>query len=458
MNGSDRATLSFNNAELADLFDPLRAYATVAIAVSGGGDSMALLHLYSQWCASVDHAPVDPVSVAPISADPSAKRSAHRSAVTPPFTSLILTVDHQLRPGSADDAEIVAGAARQLGWPHETLPWFGNKPPSSIQAAARDARYRLMTDRLRDLPGPVALLTAHTRCDQAETVLMRLARGSGIAGLSGMERVRPLLDNPRIDLVRPLLTIPGQRLRAWLTARGIGWIDDPTNRNLAHERPQFRAARRELEALGLTGEAITRSADRLRRADRAVVWATKNLAETTVTEIAGVCAKVTAAPFTAAPAELRIRLLGALLARYGGQHPSPLLSEIERLDAALSAHAQPVSEKWTLGGCIIISRDGLITIHRELGRAPLPQMTLSPGQTAVWDDRFTVFLPATVECPETVAALSVQQWSSISAMVAPYWRKEMALTAPAALFAAELRATAAVVPNYSAVGVPAVIP
>ncbi|MBX9926321.1 MAG: tRNA lysidine(34) synthetase TilS [Hyphomicrobiaceae bacterium] len=425
--------MPFTSTELAALFAPVSAYASVALAVSGGGDSTALMHLYAHWSAS-------------------AASTAH----PPPPQPLVLTVDHQLRPSSAAEAARVADDALKLGWPHETLIWQGEKPASGLQDAARNARYRLIAERLRQGPTPAALLTAHTLCDQAETVLMRLARGSGTQGLAGMAPIRPLSREAKIDLVRPLLSVPGSRLREWLTAQGVTWIEDPTNRNLDHERPRLRAVRNQLDALGLNGAAIARSANRLRRAEEAIRWATWKLGQNIVKETPGVIASVAAADFTAAPAELRIRLLALLLSRYGGSHPRATLAEIERLNASIESAGPTGASKQTLGGSVIANRDGQIVIYRELGREPLPEIRLTPGETAIWDNRFKVALATDAPGPETVAALSDAQWRDIRSIVAARWPDGVATTAPTALFTAALLSAGAKQAMYSAEGIPAI--
>ena len=154
----------------------------------------------------------------------------------------VLTVDHGLRQSSADEARAVAATAAELGYRHATLPWEGQKPRAGIQAAARAARYRLMGDYMRD-HGIALLLTAHTRDDQAETLLMRLARGSGLDGLSAMAPLTPLgehwsdaEDGGGLWIGRPFLDVPKLTLRATLEARKHAVDGGP----LQH-RPRVRA-------------------------------------------------------------------------------------------------------------------------------------------------------------------------------------------------------------------------
>ena len=220
-----------------------------ALAVSGGSDSTALMVLYADWLRQQG-----------------ADMGLH----------MVLTVDHGLRAESAAEARAVAAQAESLGFPHATLLWEGSKPQTGIQAAARHARYRLMGNAMR-ANGIALLFTGHTRDDRAETLLMRLARGSGLDGLAGMA--------PRLhfndlglgesgldeqEIARPLLDVPRTRLRATLQARGIAWIDDPSNQSPEFERPRLRAARAHLDELGLTNSVLALSATRLLRARQAL--------------------------------------------------------------------------------------------------------------------------------------------------------------------------------------------
>ncbi len=150
-------------AEAAALFADLASTPAIVLAVSGGPDSMALLMLAARWRATRKRGP----------------------------TLLAVTIDHGLRPESAREANQVKRLSRRLGVPHRTLRWIGNKPATGLQEKARQARYRLLADAATKA-GASHVLTAHTLDDQAETVLMRLVRGSGITGLGGMTRVSPL--------------------------------------------------------------------------------------------------------------------------------------------------------------------------------------------------------------------------------------------------------------------------
>jgi tRNA(Ile)-lysidine synthase len=188
------------------LGQPLPGAAPIAIAVSGGADSAALLLL---------------------------------AAAAWPQQVTALTVDHGLRDGSAAEAAQVAAECARRGIPHRSLAWTGEKPVAGVQAAAREARYRMMAQWCADA-GSTLLMTAHHADDQAETLLMRLARGSGSTGLAGIRAQRLLA--PSVVLLRPLLGIRRAALAAIAATAGWPVIDDPSNRNPRFLRTRARAA------------------------------------------------------------------------------------------------------------------------------------------------------------------------------------------------------------------------
>lgn len=371
------------DAEIAEFFTPLAAWPGVMLAVSGGPDSLALLHLYARWRTL------------------GGKRDQ---------TVLVATVDHGLRAQSRAEAEFVAGAAHTLGFDHKTLIWEGPKPATGRQDAARNARYRLMAARLERMPAsPRALVTAHTLDDQAETVLMRLARGSGLDGLAAMAPSRPVHTATGVTLVRPLLGVPGARLRATLAAMGQAWIEDPSNRDPANERVRVRQLSAAAAAVGLTNEALSLTAIRLRRAHDALEAATTALEQKATVIRWGLSTTIQRALFEAAPLELRLRLLGRALTRHGGSHPKPRLVELERLVEPLES---PAGAR-TLGGCLIVPRVDDIIIVRELGRDGLGEITLAPAERTIWDDRFEIALAATAPMPIMIRAMPIEAWNTL---------------------------------------------
>src|SRR5437762_1326145 len=191
------------------LFADWKSAPAIVLAVSGGPDSIALMWLAARWRRTLTRGP----------------------------RLIAVTVDHGLRPEAAREARDVKRLARQLDLPHRTLRWRGTKPKTGVPAAARAARYRLLAELAR-ASGATHILTAHTRDDQAETLLMRMLRGSGIAGLAAMARQS---EREGGWLARPLLAIPKSQLIATLNKAKIAFADDPTNRDTNYTRPRLPA-------------------------------------------------------------------------------------------------------------------------------------------------------------------------------------------------------------------------
>ena len=365
------------DAGLRVLFAPLEPFPVVILGVSGGSDSIAMMHLVARW----------------------QDLYADQNRLI-----LVATVDHGLRPESASEAAWVARQARGVGFAHETLQWEGEKPATGLQDGAREARYRLLAEmswRFRD-SGPVAIVTAHTEDDQAETFLMRLARGSGLDGLTGISPSRFLNAQDAVTLIRPLLGVAGARLAATLESRGLSWIEDPSNESDRFERVRLRKARAHLEQIGLTNEKIALSARRLERAHDALEAAANALQSTSRLDVhEGAFASLDATAFLNEAVDLRLRLLARLIAAFGGQEQAPRLSKLEGLIERLE---KPNYEA-TLGGCIVAQRDDEICVFREPGRAGLPEVSLNPGTVSSWDRRFQVWASPDLGAGVNVRAL-----------------------------------------------------
>ncbi len=224
--------------ESSGLFAGLSGVRAVLVAVSGGPDSIALMGLLAAWsklCGVGMH---------------------------------VATVDHGLRQGSRAEAEGVGAFASQLGAPHQILTWQNNKPKIVSQEAARDARYGLLIGHMHDL-NLTHLVTAHTQDDQAETILLRFLRGSGPAGLIGMQDFVP---KNAIRLVRPFLQVPKARLIATCAANGWPYVTDPSNHNARFARVRMRKLLGELAAEGLTSERLGTFGRRMRRVEQTLAF------------------------------------------------------------------------------------------------------------------------------------------------------------------------------------------
>ncbi|WP_439813957.1 tRNA lysidine(34) synthetase TilS [Zavarzinia sp. CC-PAN008] len=330
--------------------DPRR----VAVAVSGGADSVALLLLMARWA------------------------STRRVAL------VVLSVDHCLRSESGAEARWVADLARRLDLPCEILAWTAPKPASGLPAAARAARYRLLLEGCRR-HGAAHLALAHHRDDQAETVLLNLGRGSGVDGLAAMPALRRVHG---IALLRPLLDVDKACLRATLRAAGQDWLEDPTNRDPRFLRPRLREVAPALAAAGVTPARIAGTARRMARARAALEAATDALSVQAARRAAQGHVLLHRRALAAAPDEIALRLLARLIRGISG---AVALRE-ERLERLLAwVQAGPGSGGRTLGGCRVVARRDELLLCRELA-AVGPDVALAPGDRAVWDGRFVVAL------------------------------------------------------------------
>lgn len=292
------------------------------MAVSGGSDSLALMHLLAAWARARDlPAPV------------------------------VLTVDHGLRKSSARDARQVLAWAKAAGLKAHLLSWRGAKPESGVEAAAREARYRLMGGWLVR-QGITTLFVGHTQDDQAETFLLRLARGSGLDGLAAMQSVAPwpVPGFDTLSLRRPLLSFTRADLRVHLDDLRQPWLDDPMNDDPAFDRVKLRQARAALEKAGLSAARIASAAAHLARARAALEVMTQAVLERASYPL-GRGFVLDPAVLAAAPREVGLRALASLLQAAGGQTYRPRFESLERLFDRIAAGT--LGQGATLHGCHI---------------------------------------------------------------------------------------------------------
>ncbi|NND50044.1 MAG: tRNA lysidine(34) synthetase TilS [Rhizobiales bacterium] len=340
--------------EAGALFGWIADRPALAVAVSGGRDSMTLLRLMERWAGGREK----------------------------PARIIALTVDHGLRTGSLDDARQVSEWCAAIGVEHHCLSWTGIKPRTRIQERAREARYRLMTDWC-SVHGIGALALAHHQDDQAETFLMRLARSSGVDGLAAMEHAS-LRDG--IEILRPLIDIPRTRIEATLADFDQTWIDDPSNENSAFERVRIRKNMGALAGLDIAAPAIAASAAKLARAADALSHITDARFSALANVDAAGFATLDGEALAREPQEIALRVMARVIRLVGGR---------ERLsDGALARTTASMTDgnatSLTMGGCCISRTSGKILVVRE--SRSLPRRSISPGVTTIWDDRFTVSL------------------------------------------------------------------
>jgi tRNA(Ile)-lysidine synthase len=335
-------------ATLIDALGPFERRPGVAVAVSGGPDSLCLCLLAERWAG------------------------AGGGEVT------ALIVDHGLRAAAAAEARQVADwlSARRID--HRILRWTGPKPVTGVQAAARQARYALLGAWCRDA-GVLHLLLAHHLDDQAETVALRQARHSGADGLAGMAAVRELRG---LRLLRPLLSVPKDRLRATLVAAGQPWLEDPSNLAGAFARSRLRLGAR-LDTRRLARLAAAQAEERTARDQRTAAW----LAAHARIDPAGFV-RLSATALASAPPEIGRRALQQALISTGGNRYPPRQARLARL---LEQIRGGLASGRTLAGCRILPRREGLLICREAQRID-QAAPLASGAPVLWDRRFRLEL------------------------------------------------------------------
>ncbi|WP_432255837.1 tRNA lysidine(34) synthetase TilS [Limimaricola sp. AA108-03] len=342
----------------------------LGLAVSGGSDSMALLHMVG----------------------PAARARG--------LTCRVATVDHGLRPEARAEAERVAAACVRLDLPHEILDWTGWDGRGNLQDAARRARQALLGDwaRRHSLD---AVALGHTRDDQAETVLMRLARGSGVDGLSGMASARATAG---LLWLRPLLDLGRAELRDWLESRGIGWDEDPSNADIRFQRVRARRAMTALEPVGVTPDGLVATAERMALARIALEHLADALSARAVRLAAG-AVSIDPEALAQAPEETRLRLVSAALRWIAGSDYRP------RIDALRAALAGASAGRRTLGGVVLETWRGAMWLSREVA-ATAPDAT----PDALWDGRWQLSGPA-------LSGVRVAALGETGLPLCPQWRE-----------------------------------
>jgi len=313
----------------------------LGVAVSGGGDSVALLVLASEL--------------------PGVKIEA-------------VTVDHGLRTGSRAEAVQVAALCGQLGVTHQRLDWQRDAAAGgNLQQAARRARYALI-GAWAQARGLQAVLLGHTLDDQAETLLMRLARGSGVDGLAGMSEA---VARDGMVWLRPLLGVRRADLRGFLRARGLTWCEDPSNEDARFQRVRARQALALLEPMGIDAPGLAATADRMRRARAALEGQTDAALAALARDDRGTVL-VSQAALSLVP-EVRDRLFARLVVGLSGAEHPPRLAGLQRWIAAGSGGGNSA-----FMGCLMRREGDDLRLFREC-RAVAD--SVSPTD-ALWDGRW----------------------------------------------------------------------
>lgn len=356
-----------------DHFGPFEAGPHLAIAVSGGADSTALALLARAWVAD---------------------RGGRVTA---------LIVDHGLRDGSAAEAAGTAARLKALGISAHVLTWDGAKPAAAVQAVARAARYGLLRNWCRTA-GVLHLLVGHHGDDQAETHLMRQSRGGGF-GAAGMSAQ---VTFPEVRLLRPLLGIHHGELTAYLAARGVTWIEDPSNANTDFER--VRTRQRLAGDAGLADRALadTHAAGTARKVLEDAV--NRALAETVSLYPLGF-AYLDRRTFSGLAPDVAARLAARLAQVLGGTDHAPPVARADRLARRIAKDgAFPGA---SLGRCRFQAEQaGRILVCRD-GRGLPDPVVADAGRVAGWDGRYVIDLPADIPSGAVVAPLGAEGWRQI---------------------------------------------
>ncbi len=336
----------------------------------------------------------------------------HRWARARGGSILAISIDHRLRAESAAEIRQVRRWLKARGIAHLALAWQHDEGKAALQARARAARYALLAQSCRRR-GILHLALAHHAGDQAETVLMRLARG-GIDGLSGMGAIA---SRNGLRLIRPLLSTEPARLRATLMAAGQGWIEDPSNANSAFERVRWRQA----ISPGLIPPLSLAAAEIGRERFRREVELAELLAEARI-DPAGYLT-IPLAALRRAPAEIGERALARFLVVIAGADYAPTQESLARLRDSL---ARGTSGR-TLGGCRLIQKGEHLYVFREPAAA-VERVRVRRGQAVRWDNRFDLVAPAAGE----VACLNESGWAALPEAKRPRsMPREAALSLPA---------------------------
>ncbi|WP_415183563.1 tRNA lysidine(34) synthetase TilS [Phaeovulum sp.] len=346
-------------------------FSRLGVAVSGGGDSVALLHLLA---AQPDRPALNAV-----------------------------TVDHGLRPEAASEAAAVAQLCAGLGVPHETLRWQGWDGRGNLSDAARRARYTLMADwaRAHDVE---AVALGHTADDQAETFLMRLARGAGLDGLSAMATERAAWG---ALWLRPLLAAPRADLRAFLRDLGAQWAEDPSNDDPSYDRVRARAVLTALAPLGISVGGIADVTAHLREVREVVARATYIAAQQILRVEVGDLL-FDRAGFASHPPELRRRLLAQGLRWVASADYAPRAAPLADLIKTILAGGTA-----TLHGCLVLQEGPWFRICRE----PVAVANCRAAPGALWDGRWRLTGPDEKRC-------EIRALGDVGLRLCPNWRSQ----------------------------------
>jgi tRNA(Ile)-lysidine synthase len=344
----------------------------IAVACSGGPDSMALALLVKEWA------------------------DKQKGKV------IALTVDHGWRKGSAQEAKQVGQWLKKHGILHAILPWKGRKPSRNQHDAVRKARYQLLTEYCKQHNIP-QLFVAHHLEDQAETFLLRLTHGGSVDGLSAMPAITTMYD---VMLVRPILSFAKRELLEYLSRQKQPFVNDPGNFDTKLDKIKIRKLLPVLAEAGISAERLAKTATIMARARAHLEEQTGSFLKTYCKIFPEGYAMLKAMPTSD---EIALRVISTLMMIVGGQEVKTRAAELERLRAAITS---PGFKGMTLGGCVFQQQKENILVYRDL-RAIAPDRWVKPGTECVWDNRFEIALKASPQRLK-VGTLTKAGWNRIA--------------------------------------------
>ncbi len=321
--------------------------ANLGVAVSGGSDSLALLHLACIWARANE------------------------------VKLWAITVDHNLRENSADEAALVAKWCQELGVAHDTRVWHDWDRDGNLQDAARQARYKLINAWRGNLD---YVLIGHTLDDQAETLLQRLKRGSGVDGMCGMQMMST--HETGMTLLRPLLDTKREELQAYLDNIGQSWIDDPSNENTAFDRIAMRKLLPHLQSAGIELARFSTLASHMQRAQGALNHYASDAAVRFCIQD-GTDLVLDHGAFCDQHPETQLRVLSAALCWISGQSYRPRFDAIQR-----ALRAVENGKVINLHGCLMYPNKNTTRITREYAAV------VDQSDPHIWDGRWKLVHPS----------------------------------------------------------------
>ena len=329
----------------------------IALAVSGGPDSIAMMFLTSQ------------------------SKKIKKENVT------ILTVDHDLRKDSRKEANLVMQNAKKIGFKCKILKWKGLKPTSGIQEAARRSRYDMMLSWCKE-NNVKKLFLAHHMDDQVETFLMRLSKGSGIDGLSSMSKKS---NKENINIIRPFLEIPKVKLVEIANFSKMKWISDPSNSNLSYQRSRIRKLIPALSKEGIDSHHINLAIKRMDSAKDTLVKITNRDISKYVKNMEDIAYSLSYEAIDELSSEILLRILDRVIMVASGSIYPPRRAKVESILSWLKSDSKVTAK--TLSGTVIRKRKDYIIFYRELKSSQRsPNIYPLTSRYLSWDNRFCIKL------------------------------------------------------------------